>query len=137
LYRSIALVDSTPDDARRAMTPKTILVSLMRANKKVGTIEPITEVSRITRERGVLLHWDAAQFVGKIATRVDLRNVDLLTIAGQKLYAPKGVGALYVSRGTPLDPLIMVQLMRMVGAREPKAHSSLWLLERPRALHAT
>ena len=98
------LVD--PDDVRRALTPRTILVSIMHANNEVGTIEPIEDISRITRERGIPLHTDAAQSVGKVPTRVDDLGVDLLSIAGHKLYAPKGVGALYIRRGTPIEPLI-------------------------------
>lgn len=103
-------VDATgridPDDLRRAITPDTILVSVMHANNEVGTIQPIEECSIIAREHEVAFHTDAAQSVGKIPTRVDELGVDLLTIAGHKIYAPKGVGALYVRSGMTLEPLI-------------------------------
>jgi cysteine desulfurase len=95
-----------PDDVRRAITPSTILISVMHANNEVGTIQPIAEIGSVTRDRGVLFHTDAAQSVGKVPTNVNDLRVDLLTIAGHKLYAPKGVGALYVRHGVALEPLI-------------------------------
>jgi cysteine desulfurase len=95
-----------PEDVRQALTSQTILVSVMHANNEVGTVQPIREISQIVRSRGILFHTDAAQSVGKIPVNVEDLGVDLLSVAGHKVYAPKGVGALYIRKGVPIEPLI-------------------------------
>jgi len=98
------LVD--PDDIRKAIRPDTILISVMHAQNEVGTIEPVAEIGRIAREAGILYHVDAAQSVGKVSVNVNELNADFLSIAGHKLYAPKGIGALYLRKGLDLEPLV-------------------------------
>ncbi len=95
------------DDARPFVRSDTALVTLMLAQNEVGTLMPVAEIARLAHERGALIHTDAAQAVGKIPTRVDDLEVDLLSVAGHKLYAPKGVGALFVRRGTPIAPVLV------------------------------
>ncbi len=94
------------DDVEAAITPQTILITIMTANNEVGTIQPIGEIAKLAHDRGVLLHTDAAQAVGKIPVHVDESGVDLLSVAGHKLYAPKGIGVLYVRSGVRLEKLV-------------------------------
>ncbi len=90
----------------KSLRAQTALVSVMHANNEVGTVQPIREIARLTRERGIVLHTDAAQSAGKLPLNVDDLGIDLLTLAGHKFYAPKGVGALYVRSGTPIRPVL-------------------------------
>jgi len=95
-----------PSAVRAALRKDTLLVSIMHANNEIGTIQPLRQIAEICHERDIPLHTDAAQSAGKIRTLVDELEIDLLTIAGHKLYAPKGVGALYVRQGIALEPIL-------------------------------
>lgn len=95
-----------PDDLRRAVQPDTVLISVIHAQNEVGTIQPVAEIGRIAREAGILFHVDAAQSTGKIPVDVRRIGADFLSIAGHKMYAPKGIGALYVRAGREIEPLI-------------------------------
>lgn len=103
-------VDSTgmvdPADLEKTITPDTALISIMHSNNEVGTIQDIKALAAIAASRNVPFHTDAAQSVGKVRVRVDELGIDFLTIAGHKFYAPKGIGALYIKRGTKLPPML-------------------------------
>ena len=104
-----------PQDIKKAITNKTILISVIHANNEVGTIEPIGEIGKIAKEAGICFHTDAVQTVGHIPVNVDTLGVDLLSISAHKVYGPKGVGALYIKKGTRLIPL-------MHGGEQEKRH---------------
>lgn len=101
---SSGLID--PDDVKRAIRPDTILVSVMHANNEVGTIQPLTEIGKITKEAGVLFHTDAVQTAGKLPIDVNELNVDMLSMSGHKFYGPKGVGLMYMRKRTRITPLL-------------------------------
>jgi len=95
-----------PDDVKNAIRSNTVLISIMHANNEVGTIQPIKEIASYARQNKILFHTDASQSVGKIDTDVTILGIDLLSIAGHKLYAPKGIGAFYVRKGTKIENLL-------------------------------
>lgn len=95
-----------PGDVENAVRPDTVLITIMHANNEVGTIQPIKEIAAIAHQKNIVFHTDAAQSVGKIDTDVAMLGIDLLTIAGHKLYAPKGIGALYIKQGTKVENLL-------------------------------
>ena len=92
-----------PEEIKKAIRPETILITIMHANNEVGTIQPVSEISQIAREHGIVFHTDAAQTIGKIQTDTKVLDVDLLSIAGHKVYAPKGIGALFIKKGIALE----------------------------------
>ena len=95
-----------PNDVENAIRKDTVLITIMHANNEVGTIQSIHEIGSIARRKNIVFHTDASQSAGKIETDVEKLGVDLLTIAGHKLYAPKGIGALYIGKGTPIENLM-------------------------------
>jgi len=121
----------TAAQVRRAVTAETTLITVMHANNEVGTIEPIEEIGQVAREHGIIFHTDAAQSCGKTPVDVSRLTVDLLTISGHKLYAPKGIGALYVRNGIAVDPLIHGASQEQGRRPAPRTCPIWWVWGRP------
>jgi len=102
------------EELEKSIRPETILISVMFANNEIGTIQPIAEIGKLAHEKGILFHTDAVQAVGHVAIDVNEMNIDLLSMSGHKLGAPKGIGAIYIRKGIPILPLIFG------GAQEKK-----------------
>ena len=146
-------VDTTgmidPGDVEAAITSRTILITIMHANNEVGTIEPLEEIAAIAKRRGIVVHTDAAQSAGKIVVEVDSLGVDLLSLAGHKLYAPKGIGALFVRRGLTMEKLLLgagqengqragtENVMQIVGLGKACEIAKRDLVENSRRMHDT
>lgn len=94
------------DDVRKAIREDTVLITIMHANNEIGTIEPLQDIGKIAREKGIVFHTDAVQTLGKIPVNVDELGVDLMSVSAHKIYGPKGVGAIYIRRGTKVEPLV-------------------------------
>jgi len=120
------LVD--PDDVRRALRPNTKLITIMMANNETGVLQPVEEIGKIAGEADVFFHTDAVQAAGKIPIDVNRIACDLLSISGHKMHAPQGIGALYVRKGTMLEPMFYGGITSVPGARERKMSpgSSAW-----------
>src|SRR5207244_6441213 len=109
-----------PADVAAAITDRTILISAMHANNETGIIQPVREISAIARERGIVMHTDAVQSVGKIPVNVKELGVDLLSLSGHKIHAPKGIGVLYIRKGVKLVPFMTGGATSASAGREPR-----------------
>jgi Cysteine sulfinate desulfinase/cysteine desulfurase and related enzymes len=119
------------DELEEAIRPTTILISIMMANNEIGTIEPIAQIGEIAHKHGITFHTDAVQAVGHVPIDVNKMNIDILSLSGHKLGAPKGLGAIYIRKGTKIKQLILVELKKEKDVQELKMFQQLLALEKP------